>query len=122
MSEINFTDMIQMQKDLHEVHKHWSRLEPRIAKNHVLYMVEEIGEVIAILKKKGETAIMEDENVRANFCTELADVLMYYNDILVCFDIKPEEISKAYVDKFNYNVKRDYDSQNKKLYSEKPVK
>ena len=36
----------------------------------------------------------------------MADVLMYYNDILLCYDISEEELKQAYVGKFESNMKR----------------
>lgn len=121
MSEINFTDMQKMQQELWEAHKDkWSALTPKQARNQLLYLVEELGECIAIIKKKGEDAIMTDEAVRANLCTELSDVLMYFNDALICYGISPEEISNAYVQKYEYNMKRSYEKQNAKLYEQKP--
>ena len=53
-------------------------MEPEYGKDFILYMIEEIGECIAILKKKGSAAIMEDPAVREAFLSEMADVLMYY--------------------------------------------
>ena len=41
-------------------------------------MIEEIGEVVALLKKRGETAVIEDPVIRAHFLEEMSDVLMYY--------------------------------------------
>lgn len=123
MSDINFTRMMELQRNLQDAHKgKWTPLSPLQARNQLLWLMEELGEVIAIIKKKGETAIMEDPAVRANFCTEMCDVLMYFNDVLICYDISPEEISKAYEDKYSYNMARDYDKQNKKLYTENPLK
>lgn len=118
MSEINFSDMREMQLELYEAHKDkWDELEPRQARNQLLWLIEELGEAISIIKKKGETAIMEDEAVRENFCTELADVLMYFNDALICYNISPQEISLAYQKKHAYNMKRDWVKQNNELYS-----
>ena len=116
---IDFADMQQMQKNLQELHKgEWNPLTPLQARNQMLWLVDELGEAIAIIKKKGEKGIMEDENVRENFCAEIADVLMYLNDVLLCYDITPEEISEAYVKKHEYNMKRNYVKQNEKLYNE----
>ena len=36
----------------------------------------------------------------------MADVLMYYNDILLCFDISQEELKQAYTGKFQRNMTR----------------
>lgn len=117
---IDFQDMMEMQKELFEPHRdEWDPLEPRWARNRLLWMVEEVGECIAIIKKKGDAAIMEDEAVRENFCAEAADVLMYLNDVLISYGITPEEISGAYVAKHEYNMRRNYNRQNQKLYTEK---
>ncbi|MFI3326073.1 MAG: nucleotide pyrophosphohydrolase [Clostridia bacterium] len=121
MSEINFTDMNKMQLDLHKAHPSWGMPRPEIAKDTTLYMVEEIGEMVAILKKKGEDAILNNEIVRENFTTEMVDVLMYLNKLMLCFEITPQEISDAFVKKHNYNLEREWQKQNDALYSQKPI-
>ena len=58
---LSVSEMQQMQFDLYEVNKEkWNDMEPNAAKNHMLYMIEEIGECISIIKKKGIDAIMEN--------------------------------------------------------------
>ena len=37
---------------------------------------------------------------------ELADVLMYYNDVLLCYGITAEELKRAYTAKFQKNLTR----------------
>lgn len=37
---------------------------------------------------------------------ELADVLMYFNDILLCYGISAEELKQSYINKFEKNMKR----------------
>ena len=37
---------------------------------------------------------------------ELADVLMYYNDVMLCYGITPEELKEAYTRKFEKNMTR----------------
>ena len=37
---------------------------------------------------------------------EMADVLMYYNDVMLCYGITAEELKAAYSDKFEKNMKR----------------
>ena len=69
-------------------------------------MIGEIGEVIDILKKEGPEKANEDPATRAQFVEEMADVLMYYNDILLCFGITPEELGSAYRAKFEKNMTR----------------
>jgi NTP pyrophosphatase (non-canonical NTP hydrolase) len=77
-------------------------------------MIEEIGEVIAIIKKKGEDKIVNEPEVRDRFVEEMGDVLMYFIDTLNRFGISAEEFSKGYVKKYNSNMKRDYDKQYEK--------
>ena len=83
MQELKISDMLKTQYQLWEAHKDkWSPMEPKYARNSLLWMIEEIGEVIAIIKKKGESKIIEDDNVKEMFREELVDVLMYYLDVL----------------------------------------
>lgn len=115
--ELSISQMMTMQRELYALHKDtWSAREPDFGKEHILYMVEEIGEVIAILKKKGSTAVMENPAVREAFLEEMADVLMYYQDVLLCFHVAPEEISRAYAEKHWKNMGRDYTREYKELY------
>ena len=37
---------------------------------------------------------------------EMADVLMYYNDVLLCYGISAEELKQSYISKFEKNMKR----------------
>ena len=115
--DLPISQMMAMQKELHELHAHeWSPLEPEYGRNTVLYMVEEIGEVIAILKKKGDRTVVNDPVVRAAFLEEMADVLMYYNDTLLRYHVTSEEISEAYAHKHARNMGRDYTEEYKELY------
>lgn len=109
MSDLKISDMMNMQKELFELHKDtWSPMEAEYGRNFILWMMEEIGESIAIIKKKGDTAIMKDEMVRKSFCEEMSDVLMYFNDTLLRYGITAEEISEAYIAKHNKNMGRNY--------------
>ena len=91
-------------------------IEPEAGRNFLLFMVEEMGEAIAIIKKKGDRAIMDDASVRGAFCEEMADVLMYYNDTLLRYGITTEEISKAYLEKHAKNMGRDYKAEYENKY------
>ena len=116
--DLSISQMMQLQRELYQLHKDkWSPLEPEFGKDSLLYMIEEVGEVIAILKKKGSGAIMEDPAVRKAFLSEMADVLMYYHDILLRFHVTPEEISQAYAEKHGYDMKRDYEREYKEQYN-----
>ena len=37
---------------------------------------------------------------------EMADVLMYYNDVLLCYGISGRELKEAYIAKFEKNMTR----------------
>lgn len=44
--------------------------------------------------------------MRERLVEELADVLMYYNDVLLCYGISPQELKQSYVSKYEKNMKR----------------
>lgn len=114
--DLSLSQMLEMQRTLFEPHKdNWSPMEPEYGKDFILYMMEEIGETIAILKKKGCDAVVTDPEVRAAFLEEMSDVLMYYNDILLRFRITAEELSEAYVRKHAHNMGRDYTHEYEEL-------
>lgn len=69
-------------------------------------MIVEIGEVIDIIKKNGGETASQDNELRKQFVEKMADVLMYYNDILLCYGISTEELKKSYISKFEKNMKR----------------
>jgi len=109
MKELTIEDTLEMSKKLWEQNKEqWSPMTPEYGRDFILYMVEEIGEVISIVKKKGEDKIMNDEVVRERFVEEMCDVLMYYSDVLNRFNISSEEVTKKYCEKFESNMYRDY--------------
>ena len=99
--------MLEMQRVLQDKYKHkWEPIEPKTGKNKLLWMVGEIGEVIDIVKKNGGTKASAEPELRARLVEELADVLMYYNDVLLCYGITAEELKNAYTEKFHKNLNR----------------
>ncbi len=117
-NKLNIEDMLTLSKDLWEENKDkWAPMEAEYGKNFILYIIEEIGEVISIIKKKGEVEIMENNQVRAMFVEELADVMMYFSDVLNRYDISGEEFTKAYIKKYERNMKRNYVEEYQKIYS-----
>ena len=115
--DLSISQMMQLQLELFEPHKDkWQPMEPEYGKDFILYMIEEVGEAIAILKKKGHSAVMEDPAVRDAFLSEMADVLMYYHDILLRFHVTAEEISEAYAKKHGIDMQRNYESEYKEKY------
>ena len=106
---LTFRDLMDIQTALQEKYRGvWEGDCPDTAKNHLLYAVEEIGEVSAILKKRGAEAVVADENVRAHFCEEMADVFMYLTDVMLCCGVTAVEFEKAYRAKADRNLKRDF--------------
>ena len=61
---------------------------------------------IDVIKKNGSENACDHNGHRKELVEELADVLMYYNDVLLCYGITAEELKKAYTEKFNKNLKR----------------
>ena len=118
MQDLSISDMMAMQRELWEIHKDsWSPMEPQYARDFLLFMIEEIGECIAIIKKKGDAAIAEDPQVRQHFVEEMCDVLMYFTDTLLRYGITPEEVSQAYRQKHCRNMGRDYEKEYENLFS-----
>jgi len=115
--DLTVSQMLAMQQELYELHKNqWHPTEPEYGKDFILYMMEEIGETISILKKKGSSSVMTDASVRAAFLEEMSDVLMYYHDILLRFRITADELSDAYCQKHAKNMGRNYTQEYKELY------
>lgn len=69
-------------------------------------MLTEAGEVAEIIKKQGDDAIIDDAEVRHHFIEELCDVLMDLNDVMLCYSIMPEELTKIYLEKHKKNMER----------------
>lgn len=115
-NDLKISEMLKLSYNLWEKHSDtWSPMKPEYAKSFILYMIEEIGESISIIKKKGESEIMDNPDVREHFVEELGDVLMYFMDVLNRFNISSEEFSTIYMKKFLKNMNRDYEEQYKKL-------
>lgn len=107
MSEFSISEMITMQKALQEKYRDkWEKISPEAGKHKLLWMIGEIGEVIDIVKKNGDTKAVEDDDLRKHLIEEMADVLMYYNDVLLCYGIGEEELKETYITKFEKNMKR----------------
>ncbi|MCR5807866.1 MAG: MazG-like family protein [Oscillospiraceae bacterium] len=106
MNNFVIDEMLEMQRELQEQYKDiWESISPETGKNKLLWMIGEIGEVIDIIKKNGDKAA-DDPETRPHLTEELADVLMYYNDVLLCFGITPDELKKAYTEKIHRNMSR----------------
>ena len=107
MSNFSINEMQSMQKELQDKYKEkWERICPETGKNKFLWMIGEIGEVVDIIKKNGDKSAVADSSVREHLIEEMADVLMYYNDVMLCYGITEDELKQAYIEKFQKNMKR----------------
>ena len=105
--DFTINEMLEMQRQLQEKYKaQWEPVSPPTGKNKLLWMIGEIGEVIDVVKKHGDQSAVEPGPVRDHLVEELADVLMYYNDVLLCYGIAAEELRSAYCAKFQRNLNR----------------
>lgn len=109
MPDLKLSEIMSMQHELQEKNKgKWTPLSVSEGRSCLLWMIEEMGEAIAIIKKRGEKAIMSDSAVREAFIEELVDVMMFYNDALACYEVTSEELSEAFIKKHLRNMERDY--------------
>ncbi|MDO5346268.1 MAG: MazG-like family protein [Lachnospiraceae bacterium] len=107
MIDFSINEMLIMQKELQEKYRNkWEAITPEAGKHKLLWMIGEIGEVIDIVKKNGDIKAIEDGNIRRNLVEEMADVLMYYNDVMLCYGITTEELKSIYKEKHEKNMKR----------------
>ena len=107
MNDFTINEMLDMQRSLRERYKYiWNPLCPEQGKDQLLWMVGEIGEVIDIVKKHGGKTACQDDALRAHLVEELADVLMYFNDVLLCYGISADELKQSYTKKYERNMQR----------------
>ena len=100
-------EMQRMQTALQEKYKgQWEPIAPETGKHKLLWMIAEVGEVIDIVKKHGDTSACTDPTLRKDLVEEMADVLMFYNDVMLCYGITPEELQQSYAKKFEKNMTR----------------
>lgn len=107
MTDFSLEDMQNMQRELNEKYQdQWGPLAPKQVKNQFLNLFIEAGEAADVVKKQGTDAILHQPEARARFLEEMCDILMYWNDILICCGITPEEAAQAYRKKHIYNMAR----------------
>ena len=107
MEHFTVQNMLDMQNQLQEKYKgKWEPIGPETGKSKLLWMIGEIGEVIDVIKKNGANKATTDENLRKDLIEEMADVLMYYNDVMLCYHITPDELKEAYTKKFERYINR----------------
>ena len=107
MDDFGISEMLEMQKSLQEKYRdQWKPICPDRGKEQLLWMIGEIGEVIDIVKKHGGEAASQEKELRERLVEELADVLMYYNDVLLCYGISAQELKRSYTRKYERNMQR----------------
>ena len=120
MPDLRISEIMSMQNELQEKYKgKWMHLTPDNGRSSLLWLIEEMGEVIAIIKKRGEKDIMNDSEVRQAFVEEMIDVIMYYTDALACYGITPEEFSETFIKKHVKNMGRDFVTEHKEFLQNK---
>lgn len=107
MADFGINEMQEMQRKLQQKYKDkWEPICPATGQNKLLWMIGEIGEVIDLVKKHGGEKVCSEPDIRGNLVEEMADVLMYYNDVMLCYGISEDELKQAYINKFEKNMKR----------------
>ena len=107
MTDFSINEMQELQRILQDKYRDkWEPISPEVGKNKLLWMIGEVGEVIDIIKKHGDTEALTDAELRKSLVEELADVLMYYNDVLLCYGISAGELKEAYTNMFEKNMTR----------------
>ena len=107
MNNFTVNEMLLMQQKLQKQYEDkWEEICPEAGKHKLLWMVGEIGEVIDLVKKNSAPKLLDDKEVRSRLVEEMADVLMYYNDVLLCYGISEDELKEAYIAKFEKNMRR----------------
>ncbi len=107
MSNFGFEDMQAIQKELQERYlARWGGLSPQKGRDSLLWMMIEAGEVADIIKKLGDEKIMDDPETRHDFIEEMCDVMMYFNDVMLCYSITPDELAQVYKAKHQRNMNR----------------
>ena len=107
MANFSFDDMQAIQKELQEKYfDKWGGLYPEKAVRMMLWMLCEAGEAAQVLKKVSTEDLLAATPQRKHFIEEMCDVMMYFNDVLLCYNITPEELEKVYREKHERNMKR----------------
>ena len=107
MTDFTLNEIQEMQKRLQNKYKdQWEPISPETGKNKLLWMIGEVGEVIDIVKKYGDLKAITDTELRKALVEEMADILMYYNDVMLCYGISADELKQSYTEKFEKNMTR----------------
>ncbi len=109
MGDLRLSDLMKMQRELQEKHKgEWAPSTPENGRSSLLWVVEELGEVVSVIKKRGEEAIINDTEVREAFLEEFVDVFMFLTDALMCYGFTAEDLAQTYRRKHEKNMGRNW--------------
>lgn len=107
MANFSFDDMQAIQRELQEKYKdQWGGLCPEKAARMLLWMFCEAGEAAQVVKKSSTGDLLSDTPQRRHFIEEMCDVMMYFNDVMLCYGITPQELEGVYREKHERNMKR----------------
>ena len=107
MEDLGLAEMQAMQRRLREKYEdRWGKLAPEKGREQLLWMIGEAGEVADVIKKRGDGAIQHEPEIRTHFIEEMCDVLMYFNEVLLCYGVSQEEFRQIYVQKHERNMSR----------------
>ncbi|MDE6709114.1 MAG: nucleotide pyrophosphohydrolase [Oscillospiraceae bacterium] len=107
MDNFGFNEMQEIQKELQEKYKDkWGGLSPEKGASKLLWLYGELGEVGDVIKKNSAEAILNDGAVRSHFIEELCDVMMYFNDVMLCYSVSTQELKEVYLKKHEKNMSR----------------
>jgi len=122
MSGLTLQEMYDISQDWHDRHVgKGAPFSPEKGRDKLLKVIEEYGELVSVVMKRGEDAIINDPAVRAALLEEFADVLGLLSDALLCYGVTDEEFSDAYRRKHRRNMDRDY-SKERAVYLERTQK
>ena len=115
-ASLQVADMLALQDLQQERHPEWGGISPAEGERKLLWLVGEVGEVIDVIKKVPPEALTAPGAPRTMLTEEMADVAMYFHDVLNCYGVTAEEFSKAYYQKVRKNLNRDYGKEHRDKY------
>lgn len=109
LAGITINEMIDYSQRLWEKHKdEWAPMEPGYAYIFLLWLIGELGEVVEVIKKEGQEAVVRNRKVRHKMIEEIVDCFAYLVEVMNRFKISGGEFSQEYHKKMRYNLRRKY--------------
>ena len=105
--DLRISDLLAMQTELQNKHlDDWGGTPPSKAREQLLWGICELGEVIDIIKKRGDDEIMNNPETRRHFVEEMADVIVVLDQILVRMGVSESELAFLEELKINRQLER----------------